>query len=366
MSLVAIIVAKFRARRAAKVLARDPSARNYTALAKEYVIAGNAEEVLRVCTEALELHPDDTDLRNLAARAKTLQLDRRLRALQSQAEVSPRPAVLRELCGVLIESGKLDRAEKIASRWYKDTQDPEARLYRARVHAERFFEERCSRDGAKAFELAAKAFEGMQSDSRPLVVQYQVASRSGAWAEARGALSKLLELKPGDPALEANFRYVLAMCETEKDRLKSLSQALQKVERTGRFADDEPEPSEEQAVSKVAVRPMLKEISEDSEVKAAVYLRGQTALVQGLRGATAERTSRTIREVVQATRGATRRLGLGQPTEVLIEGSFGALLVSAGERSSSAIWCADGVKRQHRAMLKNLSGMAGMTGGAMV
>ncbi|MEM7517113.1 MAG: hypothetical protein AAF368_09355, partial [Planctomycetota bacterium] len=88
----------------------------------------------------------------------------------------------------------------------------------------------------------------------------------------------------------------------------------------------------------VSVRPILQTLSEQPQIKAAFYVRGGTALVQGPRGAQADRSARAIREILQSTRSAARRLGLGQPHEVQLEGEFGHLHCVAGELGSSALW----------------------------
>src|SRR6185436_44859 len=99
--------------------------------------------------------------------------------------------------------------------------------------------------------------------------------------------------------------------------------------------------------SGAAVRPMLQSLVRESGVQAAFYVRGGTALVQGPKGATAERTARGVREIVQSCRSAARRLGLGQAQEARLEGSFGTLLVAPGELGSGALWCTGGVTRRH-------------------
>ena len=50
--------------------------------------------------------------------------------------------------------------------------------------------------------------------------------------------------------------------------------------------------------------------------------------------------------------------------EVLLEGSFGSLLLSPGEGSTSAVWCDGAIQRQHEELLRDLSGMAGIGGAA--
>jgi tetratricopeptide (TPR) repeat protein len=346
-----------RIRKAARALALDPSPRRYVNLAREYVVAGSYRDVLRVCTEGLEIHTGNAELRRMAQRAKTIGLDKRIRTLQRESAASPRPALYKELCEVALQSGKLERAEEVAKDWYAHAKDGESTYFLARVCCERFFADRRKEEGQRAFELTDEAQRLLGNDPRPLQLQLELTSRTGAWQEARKCIARLLELTPGDPDLEARFRTVLSHC----DNAKSFDRTLNLVERTGQFIDDRIESDRN---SKVAVRPMLQKLSADQSVRAAVYLRGGTALVQGPHGATADRTARTVRDVVQASRSASRRLGLGRPVEVLLEGSFGSLLLSPGEGSTSAVWCDGAIQRQHEELLRDLSGMAGIGGAA--
>jgi len=357
VSLLSKIVGRNRIRKAARELAWDPSPRNYVTLAREHVIAGNPEEVLRVCMEGLQLHPGVAELRSLGDRAQQIRLDKQIRGLQQDLKHSARPAIWRELCEALIAAGKPDRADDVARQWHSTSSEPEAVFYRAFTAAELFFHDHQAKDGQEAYDFAEEAHKLMRQDSRPLELQLSITTRCGAWQEARRCLAKLLELKPGEPELEAQFRSVLSMC----DGAKSLEFLLQRVERSGRFADDKPDLSRETA--RVAVRPMLKELSSDSEVRAAVYLRGGTALVQGPRGATADRTARAVRELIVSCRSAARRMKLGRPVEVLLEGDFGSLVLLPGEQGSAALWCRGPIKRRHEDMLATLSGMSHLVGG---
>ncbi|MFT5051062.1 MAG: tetratricopeptide (TPR) repeat protein [Chlamydiales bacterium] len=367
MSFLGKMVSRNRIRKAAKELAGEANSGNYVSMAREYVIAGNTDEVLRVCTEGLQLFPNDAELRRLGDRARQLQVDQRIRTLQAQLAASPRSAIWRELTGVLLSASRLDRAEQVATEWFEATEDGDALYSLARVHAERFYLDRRSKDGLNAYEMADHAKTKMKDLSGPIHLQFHLASRCGAWTEARGAVARLLELRPGDPTLEANFRYVLAMAGDttgQNGEVPSLEMAMRRVESSGRFVDDTHGTQPEN--SSVSVRPMLQELSADADVRAAIYLRGGTALVQGPRGATAERTARAVRGVVQASRDAARRLGLGQTQEVLLEGTFGSLLVAPADQASCAVWCAKSVKREHEELLKKLSGMAGRSRGRLV
>ena len=156
----------------------------------------------------------------------------------------------------------------------------------------------------------------------------------GAWRDARRVVGQLLELFPGDSALEARFRTYNGLA----DRAPTLEATLREVERTGHFA------AQQNAVasgptSTRSIRPMLQEIAATPTVEAALYERGATALVQGPKGATAERNARAVREIVQKSRTTARRLGLGAPLEVEIEGQFASVFIAPSEHGSAAVWC---------------------------
>jgi hypothetical protein len=347
-----------RVRSAAKRLAADPSARHYAELVQEYAVQEELDEALAIATEGLRAYPGDAEIKRLYERTRAVQREGRMRELQSELATAPRPALYQELIEILLESGRLDRAEEVAVQWCDRRKSGEAQFYRARVRAERFFVDRRAEDGRLAFDLACKATEAMPADPRPLRLELTIASRCGAWAEVRRCLARLLELTPGEPALEARFRTVMSLSATSK----TFEQALREVERSGRFADDEPE--SDSGAASGNIRPMLQTLAREPGVRAAFYVRGATALVQGPKGATAERTARGVREVVQSCRTAARRLGLGQATEVRLEGDFGTLLVAPGELGSGALWCSGKeVTRRHEQALRDLAGAAGRAKG---
>jgi hypothetical protein len=266
------------------------------------------------------------------------------------------------MCEALLEAGRLVRAEESAAEWFRSTQDGEAQLYRALARAERFFADRRREDGRYAFEFAESAQQLMPDDPRPLDLHALLAARAGVWGEARKDLARLLELRPGDPLLESRFRMAVAMFEGPK----TIDQCLREVERTGRLADESPSkstrtdgPEPEPSVGGPALaRPLLQSVARVPGVQAALYLRGSTALVQGPKGPTAERTARTVREIIQASRSAARRLGLGHTSEVRLEGDFGTLLAIPGELGSGALWVAGEVSRRHEEGLRDLAAAA--------
>ena len=339
-----------RVRRASRAVSRDSSAANYVALAREYASVARHEDVLRTCSEGLELHPESGELQRIARGARTEYQRVRTARLREELSVAPRAALYRELCELLLEAGDAQGALETAQRWRSRTDEPEATYFAAAAHAEFFFDGRRSHDGMAAFQSAGECARALPRDKRPLRLQFEIARRCGAWEDARRALARLLELMPGNPLLEARFRSVLANCAHSKP----LQRALVDVERTGHFLDDEPEETE--AFDRESLRPALKRLASAPEVHVAFFLRGNTALVQGARGPTADRTARAVREVLQVSRASARRMALGRALEIRVEGSFGALTLKPGSLGASAAWTSHPPRNGVRAMLDELSG----------
>lgn len=343
-----------RTRAAGRTLAMDPSARNYASMARAYAASGRLEEVRRICTEGLESHPGNPELRRMNERACELLREGRLRALQGELRVSPRPAVWRELCELHLEAGRVARAEETACEWRAASpRDAEAVLFQAHARLERFLTDRSRMDGEAAFALLDEASSRMPGELAPLRLRLTLASRAGAWIEARRTLARMLEILPGDPALEARFRTVVSLAECGGD----VDDALRAVERTGRLADEEGDGTG--CATAGSVRPMLQALAADAGVHAAFYVRGSTALVQGQRGATAERTARCVRDVIVNTRAAARRLGLGQLCFAQTEGGFGTLAFSTSEAGAGAVWTRE---LPSRAQVRSVGELAGEIG----
>lgn len=351
-----------RIRAAKKRLAENPSARRYAELAQEHALLKDLDRALKVLDEGMLAFSGDAELRRMSNVFRQLALEDRTRALARELETAPRPALWREMCEMLLEAGRLARAEEAAAQWYQTTQDGEAQYYRARARAERFFADRRRDDGRMAYELADTAEKLMEGDPRPLDLRSQIAARAGAWGEARRDLARLLEITPGDPTLEARFRMAVAMF----DGPKTIDQAFREVERSGRLADEprdrnpkapvvDSAEGEDPVASPSRARPLLQQIARIPGIQAAFYLRGSTALVQGPKGPTAERTARTVREILAVSRSAARRLGLGHAAEVRIEGDHGTLLLLPGNLGSGALWIGGEVNRRHEDAVRDLS-----------
>ena len=360
MRLIQRWLASGKVRSASRRLADDPNARHYAELAQLYALQGSLSDALEVATEGLRAYPKEAELRRIYDRARQMLREGRTRELMQDLSANPRPAVWRELVEIMLEDGRVPRAEEIANEWFQATKSAEAVYWRARARAERYFIDRHREDGRVALELAQSAREATPNDERPLRLMLEVLCRVGAWSDARRVLARLLEICPGEPYLEARFRTVAALIGRSKD----LEACLREVERTGRFADENEEsdggPPQNAGLT---VRPLLQALTREKGVLASFYVRGATALVQGPRGYTAERTARGVGEILAASRTAGRKLGLGQALELRLEGSFGTLVMAPGELGAGAVWVeGTSVSRKLEQGLHDLASLAGARG----
>ncbi len=353
MSLMDRFLTRSRVKSARQRLAEEPTVSNYVALAGEHARTGEMDAALRVCEEGLALYPSSVELSRLATRAHQLGVEDRVKELSRELRDAPRPAVFRELCELLLSADRAERAEEYAIEWHSRTGEAEAVLMQAMARAERFFADRSREDGRLAWELLDRCEPALDGDERPITLRLRLAACVGAWEDALRCVSRLLELYPGDPELEARYRALQSRAEESR----AFEPALREVEKTGLFADEVADPvAGGRTPSSSSIRSLLKRIANDSGVQAALFTRGSTALVQGPRGATAERTARAVREVVQQSRNTARRLGLGQAHEIRLDGSFGSLLVVPGDQGSGAVWRRGPVAPVHVQELQSLVG----------
>jgi len=354
MSFMRRLLSGSRLRELRQALADAPSPRTYAALAAEHARMGEMPEAERVAREGLELYPGNAELARMADRSRAIEAEGRTRELYRELREAPRPAIWRELFELLIASGRTARAEECAQDWLEATGDGNAQLARAHARCERYFTDRRRDDAKLALDWIDAAEKLLARDARPLRLKLALFLRVGAWKDARRAAGQLLELEPGDLQIEARFRSLSAVA----DNAPSLEQALREVEKSGRFVDEDQAAGEAPTASG-EIRPVLKRMCAEPGVRGAVYVRGATALVQGPRGATAERTARAVREVVQKSRTAARRLGLGQALEVTLEGDFGQLYVAPGELCAAALWTARAPTARLRQELDELTALSG-------
>jgi hypothetical protein len=357
MKFVQKLVGRGRVRVARQELARDPSPIRYVQLAQECAAAGMVRDARRVCEEGLEVFPGNSELRRMYQRARQIEAEERLKELKQELAEAPRPALHKEICEILLESGSLAEAEAQAILWVADSDDAEARVLRARILVAKFLGSLTREAGKAAFALLDELNERVPRDVRPWELRLKLATAIGAWREARRSAAQVLGLNPGDPALEARFRALDAL----SDDAPPIEQALASVERSGQLADENRPAPDGGPVSDV--RTLLRSLANGPGVEAAFYVRGGTALVQGTKGATAERAARAVRSVLKASRLSARRLGLGAVHKVELAGDFGTLAIAPGEMDAGAVWCKGDVAPETERALLGIAGLDVAMGG---
>lgn len=339
-----------RIRHARRELSTGASPSAYLRLARELHMCDELDEAAGVCEEGLRGYPGHLELARLSARVARERLHDRVRVLREQIEVGPRPALYRELVDHLLELGDMPQAANAARRWEQTSRDPEAYLALARANVARYRERSVRAFGNEAFEALEEARRHMPRDSRPLRLMQALWMDLGMFAEARSATAELLQMLPGDVQLEQDFRWL----KSQPDQGLDSSRALAEAESRGLDQRASVKPRGEQ--SPRDVREELRALADDAGVRAALYLRGSTALIQGPRGATAERCARAIKHTLQSSRGAALRLGLGQLESVHVSGDFGNLEYLCGRGDAAALWSEVPVNDRQRAEMADLTG----------
>lgn len=339
-----------RIRQARRELSTGSSPSAYLRLARELHFSGTLDEAAEVCEEGLRAYPGHLELGRLNSRVARERLQDRVRALREQIELGPRPALYRELTQHLLELGEPTEAAHVARRWEQTSRDPEAYLALAEAHVARY-RERCLRpDGQEALDALSEARRRMPRDSRPLRAQQGLWIELRLFKEAKAATAELLQMLPGDVQLEQEFRWLKSQPEVPMD----VARALAEAEASGlHVRESQSSPAENGPRD---VREELRGLTEAPGVRAALYLRGSTALIQGPRGATAERCARAIKNTLQSSRAASLRLGLGQLETVHVSGDFGTLEYLCGRGDAAALWSEQRITERQRADLADLTG----------
>lgn len=339
-----------RLRKARRRLAADPSPGNYQALARQYALTGRNREAQQVCEEGLAFFPDNVQLVKFHQRARRAEQEDRVAQLRRELALAPRPALWRELCELLIDSGELARAEEVVDRWHASGDDAEATFQLARVRLARFYADRGRDQGRSSLASLEEALQHLPNDPRVLRAKLEFLMKIGAWQDARDCVAKLLALVPGALELEGRYRTLVSLAEGAP----SIERALHAVEKSGRFAD---ESELGPRASGGSVQPLLRELASQPDIRAALYVRGSTVLVQGPKGATAERTARAVQSILSSSRAAGRKLGLGQAFQIQLEGAFGTFSIAPGEQDAGAILCAGPLGRAREEALLGLAGL---------
>ena len=339
-----------RIRQARRELSAGSSPSAYLRLARELHFSGSLDEAAEVCEEGLRAYPGHLELDRLNSRVARERLQGRVRVLHEQIEQGPRPALYRELTQHLLELGEPAEAARVARRWEQTSRDPEAYLALAEAYVARY-RERCLRaDGQAALDALEEARRRLPRDPRPLRVQ------QGLWIELRllkgaeAATAELLQMLPGDVQLEQEYRWLKSQPDDQMD----VSRALAEAEARGLRPREVEAARVENAPRDL--REELRTLTQRQGVRAALYLRGSTALIQGPRGATAERCARAIKNTLQSARAASLRLGLGQLETVHVSGDFGTLEYLCGRGDAAALWSEQRINDRQRSELADLTG----------
>ena len=338
-------------------MAEKPSPDSYFLLASEFGHVGEMDEVLRVAMEGLEHFPTNPQLVGMRERALRALRQERIVSLRRELSESPRPAVWRELCGVLVESRQLQRAEETALAWLERSPEHlDAHLVLSEVRLERYFSDRGREQGRRFVKALNRVRDMSPGDLAELELRYTFASRIGAFGVALEAVQRILQITPGDAEWEARYREIEARAEDAP----TIERALHRVEETGRFTDDGEVRTETSGPAPLIgdVRAKLRRLARLQNVNGSLYLRGETALVHGWKGAGAERMARGLRGVMRASQHTARRLGLGAIRRIDLEGEFGVFSVLPGSVDAGAVWCDGRPSSDVELTLGGLSGVA--------
>jgi tetratricopeptide (TPR) repeat protein len=338
-----------RLRSARRHLAEEFSAENYARLIHQLAVSGELQSAAELCTEGLGHFPGDRTLVRLEQRVQRTVRERRLARLRIELAQGPRPALWRSYCELCGDAGEWDEALRAARSWFDAGGDGQAQLLIAHLSTRRFLADRSRAAGEVALSAIAAAKNELPQTEEPLRLELRLALAVGAYGDARRVTRELLELYPGDADLEARHRSLEGPAQSAPD----LRRALVRVEESGRLATDR---AESATLAGEDLRPALQQLASAPGCGAALFLRGATALVQGPRGATAQRTARGVKAALRAASAASRRLDLGPLRELEIEGDFGELVGVVGERDCAAGWFRRAVQPSERDVLRELAG----------
>lgn len=344
------VLAAGRLRDLERALAASPTAEAYAELAQEHARRGDAGAALEVAREGAAAHRADERLCRLVERATALVREERLRELARQLQVAPRDALRAEHCALLFEAGRVERALEAALEWERHGGGAEARLRQAQARLRRYAEGRRREDARLALAALDEAAAALPLDPRPWRARAELCAKVGAWGEARAAVGRLLELAPGDAALEARHRTLGALAVGAK----GLEAALREVELGGRFSDEVEEAASDD-VGSTALPQLLARAAALPGARAVCVLRGATALLSGEKGASAERSARGLRDSLSASRAFARKLGLGALREVRLEHDDGATMCECGEVASVAMRLSGAPGAEHKSAILELA-----------
>lgn len=357
MSFLSRIFLFSRHKSAARRVALDPSPENYLALAHQSVVRGKHVRVEAICQEALAMFPEHSELLQVSRRAVHIRLNERVRQLEKELAVAPRPALWSELFEAHMEVGRFVRASQVARRWRKVGGAGEALYLESRGSLGAFLAGGILEDGALAWSLGQRAASALPIDPRPLETLITLCRRVEAHAERQTLLARLLELRPGQPELESAFRDA----RQQSAGAPPIQRALENFTRRGCMAEEAECAPLLASGGGSTVRSLLKTLARGEGVRVATYHRGGTALVQGLTGPSADRTARAVRDCARKTRELSARVGLGRFEALCVEGSGEMVLLSADKVGLASLWCAAQSGQEMAIKLDHLAQQGGVS-----
>ncbi|MCB9882471.1 MAG: hypothetical protein H6834_11835 [Planctomycetes bacterium] len=325
-------------------VAADGTPRAYADLARSYAAMCDYDSVARITEEGLQRFPEAHELHRLWRTARSAVLSDRISALREELNTAPRPAVYRELTETYLEMDDIPRCEAVCVQWSaRFPGDDGASLALARARIRRFYKERNAVDGLGAVDLLRGICERDSQNAKAMRLLAELSSRVGAYAFARDVLAQLLELIPGEPALEGWYRRVA----DDAEGAPGLTSAIRDVELSGSFTGvsgwSNPEQQPDEPASgpvqsqRLSLREELDNLASREGIGRVAYLRGSTALVRGAHKGDGESFARMLRALNTVARRSTRRMGLGSFSGGILENEEGrVILASAGESAIAA------------------------------
>ena len=327
--------ARWKRRAAARALALDPTPERYAAISRDLAASGAHAEAAGLAAEGFARFPASPELRSLFLSARTLDLERRRRRAHGRS----RGAYCADLVGLHLAAGDLRAASAVAEeRVAEASDDPEARLALARVKLARFQATGAASEGLESLSL----LEGIGEGAGALRLLAELASEVGAWRSAHLYVARWRALAPNDPAaMRLQSRLATHRGEPSSDLPSAIRRAT--ALRRGREGDGGPSPS-------------LERLARSEGVQHATHARVGLAGGTSARGASAP--ERWLREIAETGMRTIVRVGLGDPTSVLVGGPSSAVLVGFGTAGAAVAECR-GLEAARRAEGSAVEAVAG-------
>lgn len=327
-------------------LGEAPSIHTYAELVRSAVASDDVNEAERILNEGLDVFPSSTELDRLRRLVRQHKLADRLKELRKKIDQHPAPSLYHELVDIQLICNDTTAAELTCSDWRRMFPiDSGAELAGIRVSLARFYKDRAAADGRAAMNGLDRLLARDPGHARALRLMAELCSRIGALSKAKEVLTRLSQIVPDDPDVEA-WRQKVESALLSGSPNFDLNRILREVEETGQFPDPVPTLEDEKAKKKIekdkkprmldSARPALAKLSKLPGVRMVVLVRGSAALVRGAQPGAAEPVARATRAVAIHAKRTTRRMGLGTFQEATVDTDNGSLMISCGESATSS------------------------------